>query len=91
MIGVKWLKNSQKIILNFQGINRKQFLSSVEVRGISVQETCDKMRSFRDKYAEGKYPKEEIREMFQVAMGVVEEYEKAREKSVNLPEAAGWK
>ena len=47
------------------------------------------MRSFRDKYAEGKYTREEIWEMFQAAMAVVEEYEKARGKSVDLSEAAG--
>ena len=35
------------------------------------------MRSFRDKYAEGKYVREEIKAMFEAAMGIVEEYEKA--------------
>ena len=63
----------------------------MESRGISFQETCDRMKSFRDKYAEGKYTKEEIREMFQAAMAVVEEYEMARGKRVDLSEAAGGK
>jgi hypothetical protein len=65
-------------------INRKQFLSAVAARGISFQETCDRMRSFRDKYAEGKYVREEIKAMFEAAMGIVEEYEKARPLTENL-------
>ena len=60
-----------------KGMNKKRFLSSVEARGISFQELCDKMRSFRDKYAEGKYSEEEIRDMFEAAMGIVDEYENA--------------
>lgn len=35
------------------------------------------MRSFRDKYAEWKYTREEIDGIFEAAMGIVEEYEKA--------------
>lgn len=82
MAAVNWCKvfaskKSKTYYAAGTGINRKQFLSSVEVRGISFQETCDKMRSFRDKYAEGKYTREEIEEMFEKAMAVVEEYKKA--------------
>lgn len=89
MAAVNWCKvfaskKSKAYYAAGTGINRKQFLSSVEARGISFQETCDRMKSFRDKYAEGKYTREEIREMFQAAIAVVEEYEKARGKSVDL-------
>ena len=44
---------------------------------LNIQETCDKMRPFRDKYVEGKYSEEEIRDMFEAAMGIVDEYENA--------------
>ncbi|MBR4607579.1 MAG: hypothetical protein IKO41_15330 [Lachnospiraceae bacterium] len=57
--------------------NKQLFLSLVEARGVSFQETCDKMRSFRDKYAEEKYTREEVKVIFEAAMGIVEEYEKA--------------
>lgn len=96
MAAVNWCKvfaskKSKTYYAADMGINKKHFLNAVEAREISFQGTCDKMRSFRDKYAEGKYTREEIWEMFQAAMAVVEEYEKARGKRVDLPEAAGGK
>jgi hypothetical protein len=45
-------------------------------KGISFKETCDRMRSFRDKYAEVKYTGEEIKDMFAPALKIIEEYEK---------------
>ena len=85
MAAVNWCKvfaskKSKTYYAAETGIDRKHFLNSVEARGVSFQETCDKMRSFRDKYAEGKYTREEVMEMFEAAMGIVEEYEKGREE-----------
>ena len=40
------------------------------------------MKSFQDKYAEGKYTREEIEGIFEVAMGIVTEYEKATQNSI---------
>ena len=82
MAAVNWCKvfaskKSKTYYVAGIGINRKLFLSVVEARGISFQGTCDKMRSFRDKYTEGEYSREEIRNVFEAAMGIVEEYEKA--------------
>jgi len=83
MAAVNWCKvfvskKSKTYYASDTEINKKLFLNAVEARDISFQGTCDKMRSFRDKYAEGKYTREEIWEMFQAAMAVVEEYEKIR-------------
>ena len=82
MAAVNWCKvfaskKSKTYFASRIGINRKQFLNSVGARGISFHETCDKMRSFRDKYAEGKYTREEINTLFKVAMEIVEEYKKS--------------
>ena len=61
-----------------KGLDKELFISFVEARDISFQDVCDKMRSFRDKYGEGKYSAEEIVDIFRQAVGVVDAFEHAR-------------
>lgn len=70
-------KKSKTHFSTVEGLDKEVFLSYVKASDISFQAVCDKMRSFRDKYGEGKYSLEEITELFKQAVSVVEAFEHA--------------